>query len=250
MQQVLEQKRKAASQTTSESDAPKRVATVRFVFLLWLTTDVKLASQRDFVKFPSGCWKKLGQTDVQTAWIEDDIQSNAVGQFRLILLFHTFGHGRPFLQNRKRPSRRRIWSRRGQPCFRFICSLGFLPSLQLPIAGCVWTIHKHCRRTETSYSAVHNRMTRQQILDLYFMDARAKVIDLAAFMDRVERAEGEEDFRMKAFREALQELEKGNADRAKRVLLSLSDPTTEPIPAATTKAACGAWLGNVERNLS
>ena len=84
-------------------------------------------------------------------------------------------------------------------------------------------------------------MTRQQILDLYFMEARAKVIDLAAFMDRVERANGEEDFRMKAFREALKELEKGNSDRAKRVLLSLSEPTKEPIIAATTKAASGAW---------
>ena len=86
-------------------------------------------------------------------------------------------------------------------------------------------------------------MTRQQILDLYFMDARAKVIDLAAFMDRVERATGDEDFRMKAFREALKELEKGNSDRAKRVLLSLSDPTKEPIAAATTKAATGAYPG-------
>lgn len=84
-------------------------------------------------------------------------------------------------------------------------------------------------------------MTRQQILDLYFMEARAKVIDLAAFMDRVERATGDEDFRMRAFREALQELEKGNGDRAKRVLLSLSDPTRQPIAAATTKAASGAW---------
>lgn len=73
------------------------------------------------------------------------------------------------------------------------------------------------------------------------MDARAKVIDLAAFMDRVERADGEEDFRMKAFREALKELDKGNADRAKRVLLSLSDPTQEPIEEATTKAATGTW---------
>lgn len=87
-------------------------------------------------------------------------------------------------------------------------------------------------------------MTRQQILDLYFMEARAKTIDLAAFMDRVERASGDEDFRMKAFREALKELEKGNSDRAKRVLLSLSDPTTEPIHTATTKAASGAWTKN------
>jgi hypothetical protein len=61
-------------------------------------------------------------------------------------------------------------------------------------------------------------------------------------MDRVERASGEEDFRMNAFREALKELDKGNADRTKRVLLSLSDSTAEPISAATTKAAIGAWI--------
>ena len=84
-------------------------------------------------------------------------------------------------------------------------------------------------------------MTRQQVLDLYFMDARCKLIDLAAFIDRVERGDGQEDFRMKAFREALSELTKNNSDRARQVLLTFSDPTTEPIAAATTKAACGAW---------
>jgi hypothetical protein len=87
------------------------------------------------------------------------------------------------------------------------------------------------------------RMTRQQVLDLYFMEARAKVIDLGAFIDRIERATGEEDFRMKAFRNALAELSRGDPAKARRVLLSLSDPTPEPIPAATTKAACGAWPG-------
>ena len=87
-------------------------------------------------------------------------------------------------------------------------------------------------------------MTRQQILDLYFMDARSKLIDLAAFLDRVERAEGAEDFRMAAFREALKELEKGSSERAKAVLVSFSDPTAQPIEAATTKAACGAWPGS------
>lgn len=84
-------------------------------------------------------------------------------------------------------------------------------------------------------------MTRQQVLDLYFMDARCKLIDLAAFIDRVDRGGGQEDFRMKAFRDALNELTKNNSDRARQVLLAFSDPTTEPIPAATTKAACGAW---------
>ena len=86
-------------------------------------------------------------------------------------------------------------------------------------------------------------MTRQQLLDLYFMEARAKLIDLAAFMDRVERGAGDEDFRMAGFRKALAELNGLKPERAKRVLLSLSDPTTEPIPAATTKAAAGAYPG-------
>ncbi len=86
-------------------------------------------------------------------------------------------------------------------------------------------------------------MTRQQVLDLYFMDARAKVIDLAAFLDRVERAQGSADFRLVELQKAMRELDKNGTDRAKRVLLALSDPTVEPIPAATTKAACGAWPG-------
>ena len=86
-------------------------------------------------------------------------------------------------------------------------------------------------------------MTRQQVLDLHFMDARAKLIDLGAFIDRVERATGEEDFRMRAFRAALAELGTADTSKARRVLVSFSDPTTEPIPAATTKAACGAWPG-------
>jgi hypothetical protein len=85
-------------------------------------------------------------------------------------------------------------------------------------------------------------MTRQQVLDLYFMEARAKLIDIAAFLDRVERAGGEADFRFQAFENGLKELSRANAQRAKQVLLSLSDPTTEPIPIATTKAASGAWL--------
>jgi hypothetical protein len=86
-------------------------------------------------------------------------------------------------------------------------------------------------------------MTRRQVLDLYFMEARAKLIDLGAFLDRVERAEGEEDFRIRAFRSALGELGQAGPNRAKGILLALSDPTKDPIPAATTKAACGAWPG-------
>jgi hypothetical protein len=83
-------------------------------------------------------------------------------------------------------------------------------------------------------------MTRQQILDLYFLDARCKLIELAAFLDRVQRADGPDDFRIHAFRQALQELERAEPSRAQKVLLAFSDPSTEPIPVATTKAATGA----------
>jgi len=86
-------------------------------------------------------------------------------------------------------------------------------------------------------------MTRQQVLDLYFMDARSKLIDIAAFLDRVDRAEGDTDFRLEAFRQALDELHAGEPFRAKSVLMSLSDPTTAPIPKAPGKGAVGAWPG-------
>jgi hypothetical protein len=84
-------------------------------------------------------------------------------------------------------------------------------------------------------------MTKQQMLDLYFADARAKLIDLAAFLDRVERSEGDADFRLPAFLAALEHLSREESEKAKAVLLTLSDPTTEPIAAASTKSAVGAW---------
>ncbi len=86
-------------------------------------------------------------------------------------------------------------------------------------------------------------MTRRQILDLYFMDARSKLIDLAAFMDRVGRADGADDFRMQAFRRALSELSRGETQNAQRVLMTFSDPSTGLVEKADGKGATGAWPG-------
>ena len=83
-------------------------------------------------------------------------------------------------------------------------------------------------------------MTRQQILDLYFLEARARLIDVAAFLDRVDRAGGKDDFRMPAFRKALKQLQTPRPGRAKRVLTTLSDRSSTPIPRAGGKAAFGA----------
>jgi hypothetical protein len=84
-------------------------------------------------------------------------------------------------------------------------------------------------------------MTKHQILDLYFLDARHKLIELAAFLDRVERADGKDDFRFKAFRSALEELSNNKKEKAKNVLLAFSDPTTKPIAKAAGKGAVGAF---------
>jgi hypothetical protein len=86
-------------------------------------------------------------------------------------------------------------------------------------------------------------MTRQQLLDLYFMDARCKLLEVAAFLDRIDRAEGEADFRFAALREALPLLQSAEPHRARSVLLSLSDPTSEPLEKAPGKGAVGAWPG-------
>lgn len=84
-------------------------------------------------------------------------------------------------------------------------------------------------------------MTKKQVLDLYFLSARHQLIEIAAFLDRVDRADGEEDFRLNAFRYALEELVKRKPERARRILELFSDPTTEPVEKATTKSALGTW---------
>jgi len=84
-------------------------------------------------------------------------------------------------------------------------------------------------------------MNRTQVVDAYFMEHRARILDLAAFLDRVDRAgPGADDFRMQAFRAALAILGDGKPERARRVLELLSDPGTEPIAKAGMKGATGA----------
>lgn len=88
-----------------------------------------------------------------------------------------------------------------------------------------------------------NLMTRLETTDLCFADARAHLLELAAFLDRVERGEGTEDFRMESLRTALHELDKPGADRAKRILMLLSDRSKEPVPGASSMPVRGAWAG-------
>jgi hypothetical protein len=88
-------------------------------------------------------------------------------------------------------------------------------------------------------------MSRRQTIDAYFLEHRAKLLDVAAFLDRVDRAfagqSETEDFRMAAFKSALAVLSDPEPQRAKRVLEVFSDPSSEPIEAAGMKGAHGAF---------
>lgn len=90
-------------------------------------------------------------------------------------------------------------------------------------------------------SSSNKLMTRQQILDLYFLDARHKLVEIAAFLDRVERADGQDDFRIITLRAALARLSGKKQNKAKDVLLAFSDLTTEPMAKAPAKGATGAY---------
>lgn len=89
------------------------------------------------------------------------------------------------------------------------------------------------------------KLTRRQVLDLQFIEHRAKMLDIAAFLDRIERspADGPVDPRVTALEAAARLLTDGKPERARRILELMSDPTPEPIAKAGTKGAIGVWPG-------
>lgn len=81
-----------------------------------------------------------------------------------------------------------------------------------------------------------------QAVDLYFMEHRAKLLDIAAFLDRIERSSGEaagDDVRIRALQRAIPLLIDGEGQRVRRMLELFSDHTSEPIPAAHSQGAIG-----------
>lgn len=66
-------------------------------------------------------------------------------------------------------------------------------------------------------------MTRQQVLDFYFLDARHKLIEIAALLDRADRASSKDNFRLQAFRAALDGLIGKKKNKAK------SETVFEPV---------------------
>jgi hypothetical protein len=86
-------------------------------------------------------------------------------------------------------------------------------------------------------------LSPRELVDEYFIENRTKLLDIAAFLDRIDRVDASyaaRDFRMKAFSEALAALG-SPGDRLDRIQHLLSDPRTTPLDALDRKSALGAY---------
>ena len=86
-------------------------------------------------------------------------------------------------------------------------------------------------------------LTGPQIVDEYFIENRTRLLEIAAFLDRLDRVDhdcAEKDFRMQVFRDAVDALGTPG-DRLNRIQMLLSDPTTDPLDRLDRKSALGAY---------
>ena len=86
-------------------------------------------------------------------------------------------------------------------------------------------------------------LSAREVVDEYFIENRTRLLEIAAFLDRLDRADPDYapgDFRMQALAEALAATA-GGAGRLERIQMIFSDPTTEPLPALDRKSAYGAY---------
>jgi hypothetical protein len=86
-------------------------------------------------------------------------------------------------------------------------------------------------------------LTGSQIVDEYFIENRTRLLEIAAFLDRLDRVDrqcAERDFRMQVFRDAVDALGTPG-DRLNRIQMLLSDPTTDPLDRLDRKSALGAY---------
>ena len=98
-------------------------------------------------------------------------------------------------------------------------------------------------------------LTPKELVDEYFIENRTRILEIAAFLDRLDRVDAgyaSRDFRMKAFAEALGALGAvgSPSGRLDRVQMILSDPRTTPLDALDRKSALGAydrWSGDTDK---
>ena len=90
------------------------------------------------------------------------------------------------------------------------------------------------------------RQSAAELLEREFLDHRARLLDVAAFLDRLDRADGSRgvrsDFRYIALLEMLKMIGSGRLNRVEEMLVTLSDPGIEPTEDRIQSGkAIGAW---------
>jgi hypothetical protein len=87
-------------------------------------------------------------------------------------------------------------------------------------------------------------LSQAELVSEYFMEHRVQVLELAAFLDRLDRAreiDADDDFRLRSIRQALAALVDGDGDRVGRVQMIFSDPRSELLEELDQKSAKGAY---------
>ena len=87
-------------------------------------------------------------------------------------------------------------------------------------------------------------LTPKELLDEYFVENRNRLLEVAAFLDRLDRSDPTrtaQDFRARALDAALQSLAGPSPNHVQQIQTLLSDPTAEPISMLDRKSAIGAY---------
>ena len=91
--------------------------------------------------------------------------------------------------------------------------------------------------------------TGRELVDEYFIENRTRLLEIAAYLDRLDRTDAtlaQKDYRARAFQEAIALLsapgdEGGPQTRVQRIQMLFSDPTTTPQEQLDVKSARGAY---------
>ena len=87
-------------------------------------------------------------------------------------------------------------------------------------------------------------LSATELVDEYFIETRNRIIEVAAFLDRLDRADpsvAEQDFRVQALADAINVLAGAGPNRVREIQTLMSDPTTEPLATLDRKGAVGAY---------
>lgn len=89
-------------------------------------------------------------------------------------------------------------------------------------------------------------MSQQALIDEFFIEHRVHILEIAAFLDRLDRASDQNavhEFRYRAFRQAVAELTNDKPGRVERVQMLLSDQDVRLLEERDQQNAWGAAPG-------